>query len=181
MKIIEKNGYKISELTLGTVQLGIPYGINNKSGMPNYEESAKILQTAIDGGVVSFDTAKSYGKSEEVLGSFFACNSADKTLITKVEFDKETPADIRESLYDKVRDSIKVLGVQKLPLVLMHSESYLDKYGIYLTDVLKELKQEGLVQSVGISFSEKTSRRLFLPDKTFPNPLLAISLKADSI
>lgn len=156
MKIIEKNGYKISEFTLGTVQLGIPYGINNKSGMPSYEQSAKILQTAIDGGIVSFDTAKSYGKSEAVLGRFFDGNPADKTLITKVEFNKETPADIKESLFSKVRDSISVLGVSKLPLVLLHSESYLDKYGTYLTDALKELKAEGLVQSVGISFSDKT-------------------------
>lgn len=46
----EKNGYKISEFTPGAVQLGIPYGINNKSRMPSYERSAKILQTVIDDG-----------------------------------------------------------------------------------------------------------------------------------
>ncbi|MGN0179122.1 MAG: aldo/keto reductase [Monoglobaceae bacterium] len=156
MKIIEKNGYKISEFTLGTVQLGIPYGINNTNGMPDYEQSAKILQTAIDGGIVSFDTAKGYGKSEAVLGRFFAENNNEKTLITKVEFDKETTANIKDSLFSKVRDSIDVLGVSKLPLLLLHAETYLDIYGSHLTDALKELKVEGLVASVGISFSDKS-------------------------
>ena len=156
MKITEKNGYKISELTLGTVQLGMPYGINNKSGMPSYEQSASILQTAIDGGVVSFDTAKGYGKSEAVLGRFFSDNPAPKTLITKVEFDKETPDEIRDSLFEKVKDSANVMGISKLPLVLLHSESYLEKYGKTLVDALKELKAEGLTDSVGISFSDKS-------------------------
>lgn len=73
-----KNGYKISELTLGTVQLGIPYGINNKYGMPTFSQSEEILQTAIDHGVVSFDTAKGYGKSEAVLGQFFAEKETEK-------------------------------------------------------------------------------------------------------
>ena len=156
MKITEKNGYKISELTLGTVQLGIPYGINNKSGMPSYDKSANILQTAIDGGIVSFDTAKGYGESEAVLGRFFSHNNAEKTLITKVEFYKETPSEVKDSLFNKVKDSIKVLGVSRLPLLLLHSEAYLDTYGKTLTDALTELKAEGLVQSVGISFSDKS-------------------------
>ena len=60
MNYTEKNGYKISKLTLGTVQLGIEYGINNTSGMPDYKKSAGILQTAVDSGVISFDTAKGF-------------------------------------------------------------------------------------------------------------------------
>lgn len=156
MKITERNGYKISELTLGTVQLGMPYGINNHYGMPTYEQSAQILQTAVDGGIVSFDTAKGYGQSEAVLGRFFANTPVDKTLITKVEFDKETPAEVKSSLFEKVKDSAKVMGLSKLPLVLLHSEAYLENYGNVLVDALKELKEEGLAESVGISFSDKS-------------------------
>lgn len=167
MKITEKNGYKISELTLGTVQLGIPYGINNKNGMPSYEQSAGILQTAIDGGIVSFDTAKGYGKSEAVLGRFFSENPAMKTLITKVEFDKESPDEIKDSLFEKVKDSAKVMGLSKLPLVLLHSESYLEKYGKTLIDALKELKEEGLTDSVGISFSDKSKLMEMTDPKVF--------------
>lgn len=165
MKYIEKNGYKISEFTLGTVQLGIPYGINNKLGMPNYEQSADILKTATDAGVISFDTAKGYGKSEAVIGKFFSENSADKTIITKVEFDNERPDEIKDSLFHKVKDSAKVMNLSKVPVVLLHSEGYIEKYGKVLIDALRELKAEGLVDSVGISFSDK-SRLMELTDPT---------------
>lgn len=123
--------------------------------MPSYEEAKNILQTATDGGIVSFDTAKGYGKSEEVLGKFFKNSLAEKTLITKVEFDKESANEIKDSLFLKIKDSINVMGLEKLPLVLLHSEEYLKTYGKALTDALKELKAEGLADSVGISFSDK--------------------------
>lgn len=156
MKITEKNGYKISEFTLGTVQLGIPYGINNTHGMPSYSAAHEILQTAIDCGVISFDTAKGYGKSEAVLGKFFANKTTDKTIITKVEFDKETPGEIKNSLFEKVKDSAHVMGLSEIPVVLLHSERYLETYGDTLLKALKELKAEGLVKSIGVSFSDKS-------------------------
>ena len=57
MKYIESKGYKISEMTLGTVQLGRAYGINNSKGMPSFEESSAVLNTALDAGIkaVVFD------------------------------------------------------------------------------------------------------------------------------
>lgn len=163
MKITEKTSYKISELTLGTVQLGIPYGINNTHGMPTYEEAATILQTALDNGIVSFDTARGYGKSEAVLGKFFTENPTEKTIITKVEFEKETLTEVRDSLFNKVKDSATVMGLEKIPVVLLHSEAYLDAYGKTLVEAMQALKAEGLVQSVGISFSDK-SRLMELTD-----------------
>jgi len=38
---------KISKYALGTVQLGLDYGIANKNGKPDASESIKILQTAV--------------------------------------------------------------------------------------------------------------------------------------
>ena len=46
MKYFEKNGYRISEMTLGTVQLGMNYGINNKDGKPSSDIADEILKTA---------------------------------------------------------------------------------------------------------------------------------------
>lgn len=163
MKTTEKNGYKISEFTLGTVQLGMAYGINNSRGMPSSEEAEKILSRAVSGGIVSFDTARGYDKSEKILGDFFRGKDICKTLITKVEFEDETKADLRASLFAKTEDSIKKLGVESIPLLHLHTEKYLETYGEALTSALSELKAEGLVKSVGISFSDK-SRLLELCD-----------------
>ncbi|MBO5364621.1 MAG: aldo/keto reductase [Clostridia bacterium] len=156
MNIIEKNGYKISEFTLGTVQLGIPYGINNASGMPSFEESSTILQTALDAGITSFDTAKAYGESEAVLGRFFKESPAEKTLITKVKFDKETKDEVVKSLFDQAKDSCEKMGLAKLPFVMLHNENYVYTYGKTLTDALAELKREGLADNIGISFSDRS-------------------------
>ena len=167
MKRIEKNGYPISEMMLGTVQLGLSYGINNQKGMPTYEESAAILQTALDLGICAFDTARAYGKSEEVLGRFFSASPAEKTIITKVIFPNETKDEVASSLFAQVKDSTKTLGLEKLPFVMLHREDYLVTYGDALTDALWELKKEGLVGGVGVSFSDKSRMNALLDTDLF--------------
>ena len=65
-RILGKTGRQISEIGLGTWQLG------TKWGDPfNREEALKILQTADDAGITFVDTADVYngGKSEETIGS----------------------------------------------------------------------------------------------------------------
>ena len=78
MNYIEKNSLKISQMTLGTVQLGMSYGVNNSTGMPSEEDSFKILDTAYENGITMLDTSDDYGKSEEVIGKYIKANP-DKT------------------------------------------------------------------------------------------------------
>lgn len=156
MKIIEKNGYKISEFTLGTVQLGLPYGINNASGMPSFEESATILQTALDAGITSFDTAKGYGESEAVLGRFFKASPAEKTLITKIRFETEPESEVANLLFAQAKDSMEKMGLKKLPFLMLHNENMVTIYGKTILDALVELKKEGMVDNIGISFSDRS-------------------------
>src|SRR5690606_38624644 len=60
----------VSALTLGTVQLGLDYGIANPSGKPNMVQAHRILQCALDNHITTIDTSRHYGNSEEVIGSF---------------------------------------------------------------------------------------------------------------
>lgn len=156
MEYVYKAGYPISKMTLGTVQLGMSYGINNKSGMPSYEESKRILDTALDGGIRCFDTARAYGVSEEVLGRFFGERETEKTIVTKLLFGSESPDEIADTVFYQVKDSMKRLGVSKIPFLMLHRDEYVERYGNRLTSALRELKEEGLVGSLGISFSDKS-------------------------
>ena len=61
---------KLSAMTIGTVQLGMNYGIANNAGKPDEEKAFSILRAALEGGVTSLDTARGYGNSEEVIGRF---------------------------------------------------------------------------------------------------------------
>jgi len=156
MKFVEKNGYKISALTLGTVQLGLAYGVNNSAGMPSFEESSSILNTALDSGIVSFDTARSYGESEAVLGKFFKGCEREKTIISKTLITGIDRTRVRDKLFSDVRESILRLGLEKLPFLKLHNEAMLIEYGDVIIRALQDLKAEGLVSGIGVSFSDKS-------------------------
>ena len=57
----------MSKLVLGTVQLGLKYGITNTSGKPDKVEAYDIIKYAIENNVKEFDTASEYGDSEQLL------------------------------------------------------------------------------------------------------------------
>ena len=159
MKHIIKNNYKISELTLGTVQLGLSYGINNEKGMPSFEESSAILDTALREGIVSFDTARGYGDSELVLRRFFECDPRERTFITKVVFRDVDKSEVRNKLFSLTRESIDRLGVDRIPFLKLHNQDMLEQYGDTLIYAMQDLKREGLVDGIGVSFSDKSHLR----------------------
>ena len=57
-------------LSLGCAQFGMNYGFTNTRGQVNQDEVGEIIDLAIKNNIYSFDTAQSYGNSEEVLGKF---------------------------------------------------------------------------------------------------------------
>ena len=61
---------KVSSMTIGTVQLGLNYGIANNGGQPDEAKSFSMLRAAFENGITSLDTARAYGNSEDVIGRF---------------------------------------------------------------------------------------------------------------
>nr|MBQ4319696.1 aldo/keto reductase [Clostridia bacterium] len=68
MKYYDLNGSRLSAMTLGTVQLGMDYGIGGKIEKPDKDYAFAILDRAIESGVNILDTANNYGDSERVIG-----------------------------------------------------------------------------------------------------------------
>ena len=58
------------KLVLGTVQLGLPYGINNQAGKPDRKEAHSILDKAAEEKIRLLDSADAYGDSLNVIGSY---------------------------------------------------------------------------------------------------------------
>lgn len=141
------------KLGLGTVQFGLDYGVSNSAGMTPEAEVARILGLAAGKGVRILDTATGYGNSEEVLG---------RTLPTQHRFAivTKTPAQRADETGDayiarveeSFRRSLSKLGQEELYGVLVHrAEDLLSVQGERLMAVLLELKQQGLVEKVGVS------------------------------
>lgn len=57
-------GRKGASFALGTVQLGLPYGAANVTGMPSEEQAVAIVCEAVAAGVQSLDTAHGYELSQ---------------------------------------------------------------------------------------------------------------------
>ncbi|SEQ45881.1 Predicted oxidoreductase [Virgibacillus subterraneus] len=156
------SGLHISPFTLGTVQLGMDYGIANKQGRPDQDASFSILRNALEAGVCSFDTAHAYGESEQVLGSFFT--DKDKaTIITKSnpEYSIHTSeVELEKNMYCQVETSLTHLKINKLPALLIHNPDILLRHGTTVTAVLKKMRSEGLVDKAGVSFGANTDEQL---------------------
>ena len=157
MEYVNSCGLKISKMMLGTVQLGLDYGINNSQGKPTLEKAHGILEEAINGGINAFDTSSAYGTSESVLGSYFGKDKKNSTIITKFSvMNHDNPLskiEAEKKIVDQVENSLSSLGYESLPLLLMHNEYDLDVYGEIVIDTLKRLKRDGLVERVGISLN----------------------------
>ena len=145
----------VSSITLGTVQLGLAYGVNNDKGMPSYEESSAILNKARELGICAVDTARGYGESEAVLGRYFKENPCDKTVITKAAIYDVAPERFEDALFESVRTSLDKLGTDRVNAVMFHNECMLERYGDVAARALFKLRDEGLAELVGASFSDK--------------------------
>jgi len=156
MRYIDVNGRKISRYTLGTVQLGMEYGIANKDGKPDKRRAFDILQTAIDGGINAFDTAADYGDSENVIGEFFNARGdlTQQELVTKFKLSPDKNLsfnDVETQVRFFVNHSLTRLKINKIPTYLLHSAGDLINYGEYLYEIIKKIINENLITRAGVS------------------------------
>ncbi len=136
-------------LVLGTVQLGMPYGVANVTGRPDEAKARAIVAAALEGGVRDFDTAPGYGEAESVLGRALDASgmSAGMRVFSKIGGDAADAAAIERS----VRDSLSRLGISRLAGLLLHREEMLDRWDKGLGATLGKLSAAGLVERLGVS------------------------------
>ncbi len=147
---------RLSKLCLGTAQLGLPYGIANRTGKPGPEESRAIVRTALEAGITAFDTAPAYGDSEIVLGRLLGEAASRVVVVSKIppleggdlrDDEAASAARIRAG----VLASISNLGLSRLPVLLFHRfADVLENGGAALKEAEK-LRAEGLVSALGAS------------------------------
>ncbi|MEN6374686.1 MAG: aldo/keto reductase [Smithella sp.] len=140
-----------NRLVLGTAQLGLPYGIANKTGQPNQVLANAIIQEAWENGIQEFDTAQGYGESEQVLGkSIRQLNIADNVkIITKPN--PQVDHLNSDSLENAIASSLKNIGVERLHGIILHREELLPLWNRGLADTLSKLLNKGMFQKIGVS------------------------------
>jgi aryl-alcohol dehydrogenase-like predicted oxidoreductase len=119
---------KVSALALGTVELGLDYGIAvpGEFGRPTEAEAIRLVQIALDSGMNLIDTARAYGESEAVLGRALRGRRSEVVLATKVRTqraDGTTPTgdELRQHMLDSLETSLRLLQTEYVDIWQVHN------------------------------------------------------------
>jgi spore coat polysaccharide biosynthesis protein SpsF len=150
-----------SVLTLGTVQIGTPYGVANDKGIPSDAEVSALLHDAADIGITTLDTARAYGRSEQRIGDALSSGLGDcLRVVTKLDvIDRSVTAEassaaVRNTVDASVLASAFALRSRRIDTLLLHRWSHRHAFGDTVWRRLVELKRDGLVGRLGASVSE---------------------------
>ena len=141
-----------SKLAFGTASLGIAnYGVSTRELKI---DPKKILDRIFESGVDSFDVARSYGLSEEIIGKWLAENNNTVWLSTKVG-DITLENYNSDYLLEQVSISKKLMNVGVIDLVYLHQNDVEIFSNKNVIDDLLRLKKDGLCREVGVSIYSK--------------------------
>jgi aryl-alcohol dehydrogenase-like predicted oxidoreductase len=155
----------LNKLALGTAQFGFNYGISNQSGQVSHDEAQKILTYAEENGLDTLDTAIGYGNSERILGDIGISNWET---ISKLPAIPDECLDIESWIDDAINESLKRLRTKQLSGLLLHNpDQLLKKKGEVIYDVLVKLKDDNVVNKIGISIYDPHELDLICPNYHF--------------
>jgi len=146
-----KTGIQVSEISLGTWQVGGKWG----SGFDD-TLAEQIINEAIDAGVNFIDTADVYeaGASEAAVGRVVKSRSEEVFVATKCG--RQINPHVNESytvdvLRKYVEESLKNTGLDCLDLIQLHCPPTEVYYRPEIFELFDRLKDEGKIKNLGVS------------------------------
>lgn len=150
-RILGKTGFEITEIGLGTWQVGGTWG------QPfSHDNAEKILHEAINKGVNFIDTADVYsgGESEKAVGKvvkeykhkIYVATKCGRRISPHTD-GNYTPQILRQH----VEDSLKNMGLECIDLIQLHCMPNDTYYRPEIFEEFDKLKQEGKIQYLGVS------------------------------
>ncbi len=148
-------------LALGTSQIGIGYGIANRSGLLTRETAHTILDTAWSLGIRTWDTAPSYGQSETIIGEWVKRNQVFPRIVTKIQWPAKDKPDT-DVMIHSCQESLEKLCVEKLEGLLIHNFNSQLQHPHEVLESLQKVKHLGLAEHVGASIYDPEDLELAL-------------------
>lgn len=150
-RTLGKTGFKVSEVSLGTWQLGGRWGEKF-----NFNTAEEILSRAVDGGVNFIDTADVYneGQSEKAIGKFLK-GTKEKIYVTTKAGRRLVPHTTegynRENIIRFVDDSLKNMDMEVIDLIQLHCPTTEVYRNPEVFGILDELVEKGKILNYGVS------------------------------
>jgi aryl-alcohol dehydrogenase-like predicted oxidoreductase len=149
-----------SRMTLGTVQLGMPYGVANPTGQPSAEESCLMIGEALRLGINCLDTASGYGESERVIGQCLQGKRNRPAIVTKFALPREIEkGGVERAIVRSVEASLERLRVPVLDMAMLHHAGDLLRQGPEIIRACRNLIRAGCIQAAGVSFGAEPARQ----------------------
>ena len=146
-------------LGLGTAQLGLDYGVANRTGMPSEETAIRLLRAAWEKGLLLTDTAPAYGEAEPRIGRALRVHpkgSPPPRVVTKLgPASRLCRPDLPECWENEATESLRRLGVPSVHALLVHHpEDLLGPNRDPVLSALHRLQDRGCAAKIGFSCYE---------------------------
>jgi aryl-alcohol dehydrogenase-like predicted oxidoreductase len=158
IKPLGNTGIDVSEISFGCVEIGIPYGlgVHTHDDVPREEESIRLLRTALESGINFFDTARMYGRSEELLGQAFLGLRDQAVIATKCDhfhesFETYSSEAIRKHIRESLETSLRLLKTDYVDVYMLHNGTLEILSHPDVIATFDECRRKGLARSVGVS------------------------------
>jgi aryl-alcohol dehydrogenase-like predicted oxidoreductase len=143
-RVLGRTGFEVAEIGLGAWPIG---GGNMNYGAVSEKDAHAIIGKYIALGGNFIDTARTYGKSERILGDFFQRNGGREQVFIASKTWELEPTDIRNDLEHTLRQ----LRSDYVDIYYLHSPPDDPAEMSRVLDVYEQLRQEGKIRAIGAS------------------------------
>ena len=158
-RTLGRTGLSVSPIALGTVELGMDYGIPvpGQYGRPSSSAAERLVGAALDGGINFIDTAQAYGNSEAVLGRALFGRRKRVVLATKatVQADGKTLRGqaLRRAMLSGLENSLRSLQTDYVDIWQIHNvDADLLEQADLVAEIFSEARASGMILWRGGSF-----------------------------
>ncbi len=158
-RTLGRTGLSVSPIALGTVELGMDYGIPvpGHYGQPSKSAAERLVGAALDAGINFIDTAQAYGNSEAILGRALRGRRTRVVIATKatVQADGKTLRGeaLRRAMLAGLENSLRSLQTDYVDIWQIHNVDgdLLDQADL-VAEVFSQARASGMMLWRGGSF-----------------------------
>jgi aryl-alcohol dehydrogenase-like predicted oxidoreductase len=179
-----KTGLRVSPLSFGCVELGLPYGIgvHSPADMLSADQAVELLQTALARGITAYDTAPAYGASEQLLGRAFTGRRQQVVLCTKCP--ALTGDDgrvlrkrvLRDRLFASLDASLQALRTDYVDILMLHRVDEIVIANDEVAELFEDLKSQRAIRASGASMYPGGSTGRVIESRRWDVIQIALSL-----
>src|SRR3989338_5074997 len=154
-RVLGRTGLSVSEIGLGTTEIGYVYGIGPRD-LPEEDEAVAFLKRVVELGVTFIDTGHFYGAAEERIGKSGIANLPGVLVSTKCGHvldrgEAISDEELARQMREEVEESLRKLQLDVIPLVQVHGGTVERIRDGSIIRGMQKLKEQGKVKFVGIS------------------------------